>query len=540
MLWNIELAVQECNAMHKFPLSPSFTIHLKGFTAFWLGLLPLSLVQFNGFLSFLYIIPIGYSMLKLIKIGLDLADPFGNDDDDIPLEMFCEEMKSSLHAIYNESLLGTLAYVHESDYTRSMFKPKEKNQTGAQQNNNRKLQRRLTPEESKILPDRGDTSNFVNFVKNVVAYFPSVSFRGMVAATLWSIVSVCASYGFSFLWEAEKRESCTWWCSPIDVESAVLTNIGFALFMILAFRASDAIDRYQDGTILMINLEKDLRHLAVEILLFSKDGLYHEKDKERIVAHIVQIPLCFRDQLLNIVRQAQEKEGFLSKQDRQQFESSAFPIQHLLQTIQAYVVLQDSTVREGHPNMLEYKLSPNITTALIIRIARIREMIFQAVGVKRFPVIGSYTKHQRIFAALWLAILPLAMTSFAGFFTILWTPIISYGVLAMEEIAAKLVDPYGTDSIDINLDQMCLNAANSVLEAVDNINWGCQPNIHSSNVTESPGLGINMKGECAYRKYDLAHFENFDNSVRFGEDTPQEFTGLMNQRMAPKLFVHLI
>lgn len=96
-LWALEGTIQECSAIHKFPISPAFTTHLKLFTFFWLALLPLSLISFSGFLSFLYIIPISYSIINLIKIGSNLADPFGFDKEDIPLDMLCDEIKTSVH-----------------------------------------------------------------------------------------------------------------------------------------------------------------------------------------------------------------------------------------------------------------------------------------------------------------------------------------------------------------------------------------------------------------------------------------------------------
>jgi predicted membrane chloride channel (bestrophin family) len=49
---------------------------------------------------------------------------------------------------------------------------------------------------------------------------------------------------------------------------------------------------------------------------------------------------------------------------------------------------------------------------------------------------------------LWLAILPFALVQNSGWLTILWAPMISYGVVGMEEMAMELSDPFGyVDSI---------------------------------------------------------------------------------------------
>lgn len=52
----------------------------------------------------------------------------------------------------------------------------------------------------------------------------------------------------------------------------------------------------------------------------------------------------------------------------------------------------------------------------------------------------SYVRYQRDNAMAWLALLPLAMGSPSGFFTILWAP---------GNITVKLVDSFGDDDIDI-------------------------------------------------------------------------------------------
>ncbi|KAI0556789.1 bestrophin [Gracilaria domingensis] len=465
-LRKIEIAVHECAAMHTFPISQSFTVHLKVFAVFWLALQPLVLVEFNGWLVFFYIIPIGFSVVNLIKIGEDLADPFGFDEFDIPLHLFCEEIKHSLHEMYHNSQSGTVGFVHGSTYSRTSFLPQEvgvrlkTSESAPDTKTKRSLGKRLKSKQEAKSPS--PLTSIFYLLENI----PFVRARDIVLVLLWNTIAVFTSYGISFAWNEGRRNDCHGWCSPIDVDLGVLENIGFALFMILAFRVSDAIGRYEDGARLTFDMMQ-LRTLANEVIQNFRDGMFHEQDKERLIAHIVQIPLSFREPLLNDAEQKEGgSDGLLSASDKQKLEGRNDPISYLLQTIEAYIVVQDKKNREGHDDMGPYRCQGTIVILMLNRMLTLRELIQRAFGVKRFTVVKSYTRHQHFFTLVWLVLLPFAMTPSAGFFRLLWAPIISYGVTGLEEIAVKLVDPYGTDAIDIPVNDMCVEIAGFILDAV--------------------------------------------------------------------------
>lgn len=233
--------------------------------------------------------------------------------------------------------------------------------------------------------------------------------------------------------------SCPEWCSPVDIEGSVLSNVGFALFLILSFRAADVVDRYEEGarTIYAINL--NLKALAVEAVQSFSDGFLHTKDKERIVAHIVEIPLHFRDQLLGSKFDKENPlDSLLSQDDKNILDNKNDQIDYLLKVIQAYYFAADMPgssrpLKDADPNLLpEYSGLISET-----RVSRLRVLFAQITSAKQFPVVGSYKRHQYMFSALWLALLPFSVTKQTGYFTIHWASLISYGVLALEGLAQK-------------------------------------------------------------------------------------------------------
>lgn len=581
-LWAVEKAFQECETIHNFPISKSFTAHMGVFTALWLAILPLSTILHDGFLSFLYMTPIGYSIINLVVVGKELSDPFGYDKHDLPLDILCTEIRDSIHNIYQSSLIGPEGFIHPSKYSRHDFTPEHnrfrpglhlrKNQSDA--NEDEIEQPTFGHSKDESLPDRRsrkpslsedhnetiesdhqlakdvgvrenvedpprEGSLFKALARKFVENLPSVSPVAMLTATVWTVLAVTLSYVLSFTWDEERRNKCGQWCSPIDVDGSILENAGFALFMILSFRASDAMNRYEEGAMLLYDMEMNLRNLAVEIVQSFNDGTCHENDKERVVAHIVQVPLCFRDLLLDIERNSpDEKEGFLSDEDRATFERSPDPIEYLLQTVDAYILKMDSLSQSDSNNLSDG--SPGSLTYFILdRVSKIRLTIAHALAVKRFPVVGSYTKHQHLFMALWLGLLPLGMTPQAGWFTILWAPVISYGIFGLEAIAAKLVDPYGLDDIDIPVESICLSSADLIIRAVHFTGWDCTGNVVQSSRKQDASVppGDNEGGPR------VASFDTFDINgppSPFGEGELQRQDLPVKAKIQPTLYLHFL
>lgn len=499
-LWEVERAVEECESLLKFPISKFFTIHLTVFTMYWLAVLPLSLVLHDGFLSFLFMIPIGYSIIKLVALGNELADPFGTDPNDIPLETLCNELKEKMKFVYDISRPGPVGLVHESDYKREDFVPSPR------------LGKISPGELSKPAPKPNSCDNISSFVKEIIEKAPIVDWKAQIVVTLWAIAATFISYGFSFTWDKSKRDLCRGWCSPIDVKGDVLVNTGFALFLILGFRASDGISRYETGADLIFDLSALLRSITMEMLLYAQGNGWHPGDRERILAHIVQIPIEFCDSMLGIKRSAEEKKGLISDEDREEMERSSDPVSYLVRVVEAYVLTMDTTDTEHakfHPNV---KAPGPVTARLFAKTRGVRDIIGGAQGIKRFPVVTSYTRHQWVFTVLWLAMLPLAMAPATGFFTILWAPLISYGVLSLENIAKQLADPFGTDAMDLPLEQMCNEAANDVLEAIHSTDWDCTYHVKPSPRSSDARIGTLLVGDKVVNQYDLPRFDDSEDS----------------------------
>lgn len=520
----LEASLLDCDVIQKFPLSPTFTLHLQIYTIFWLALLPLMLVIFHGFLSFIFLIPIGFSIINLLCVGSELSDPFGFDKDDLPLRVFCDEIKASVRDVYLQTERGVDFFIRESKYDRKILRPQrpEEDVEDISQNDKR-------------LTLRGSLWKLINWL-------PSVPMTAQVIAILWSVIGVLVSWGLSKVWKNDRQEECAHWCSPVDVQAPVLGDVGFALFMILTFRASDAITRYNDGARIMSDLEMNLRNIALEVVQVFPDATFHQNDKERIIAHLAQIPLCFRDMLLGISRsETDEKVGVLSDEDLHLFEDSPSPLDHLLRTVESYFITANVPNRPDDPDIKDTMVTYSVTHFVIKRMHIVRGLLAQALCVKRFPIIRSYRRHQLIFAVIWLIFLPFSLTPFTGFFAILWSSVISYAVLSMEHLATRLADPFGRDSIDLPIETLCKNASAVILGAVDSVNWDCDHHIRQSDIDQHDRIGVIVSGRNVYCKHSVASSDFPDMYEENDKKLPPiAFSGPRKQPTERTLYAHLL
>lgn len=526
IIWGLERSFTQCKQIRDFQLPTAFTLHLQIFTIIWLALLPVSIVQFYGWLSFIVLIPVGYSIITLLLMGAEFSDPFGFDTHDVPLDEFCHSIKDAVHRIYTSYVRDLSHIVHVSEYPLQNFTPSND---------------MATP------PGRSETAATPTVYSSIVALvkiIPSVPIFPFLVSTAWCVGAVFISKALSMHTRFENEEvqgSCREWCSPTDVDAGTFGNIGFALFLILAFRAGDAIFRYESGADLLLKLQFTLHSVAVEFCTHVKDSVMHEGEKRRFVAHAVQIPLHLRDLLLGFTSEFGVSESLLSADDFEAFKNDSDPMAYLLDTIRSYVLMIDLQDR-SRSVLVEDNPCPGYVRAIMMgKPFEVRKLVSRILACKRYPVVASYTSHQQVFTALWLFLLPWSMTATTGYLTILWAPIISFGVLALENIAVKLVDPLGSDDIDIPVADMCSKAANDIANAALSCQWDTseytfsesEPGAaYSSVVVSDKGLG--MKNSLAYCDYS-------DHTLTDAADPMSlHFKGRDEDKMEPSPFVHLL
>ena len=99
---NVQVLVDSigaCERIKRTPLPFAYVVHLRRALAIYCGTLPLALVQYFGWLTVPVTFLVAYILLGIEEIGVEIEEPFGIDDNDLPLDRFCTTIEQNLRAL---------------------------------------------------------------------------------------------------------------------------------------------------------------------------------------------------------------------------------------------------------------------------------------------------------------------------------------------------------------------------------------------------------------------------------------------------------
>lgn len=92
-----------CERIHNTPLPFAYMVHLRRALIVFLATMPLALVKEFGWNTIPATLLIAYVMLGIEEIGVEIEDPFGTDDNDLPLKPICETIEGNLRGLLSDS-----------------------------------------------------------------------------------------------------------------------------------------------------------------------------------------------------------------------------------------------------------------------------------------------------------------------------------------------------------------------------------------------------------------------------------------------------
>ncbi|MTJ11765.1 hypothetical protein FJR11_03970 [Anabaena sp. UHCC 0187] len=98
-----------CERILKTPIPLAYSIHLKQLLLLYCFLLPFQIVQSLGWWTGLISALISFTLLGIEAIGLEIENPFGHDENDLPLDAICKTMKRNI-----DDLISLTPTVHKS------------------------------------------------------------------------------------------------------------------------------------------------------------------------------------------------------------------------------------------------------------------------------------------------------------------------------------------------------------------------------------------------------------------------------------------
>jgi len=102
---NVQILVDclgACERIHNTRLPYAYMVHLRRALILYNGTLPFALISDFGWLTIPAVLLISYVLFGIEEIGVEIEDPFGTDDNDLPLEQYCANIEGDLRSLLPE------------------------------------------------------------------------------------------------------------------------------------------------------------------------------------------------------------------------------------------------------------------------------------------------------------------------------------------------------------------------------------------------------------------------------------------------------
>jgi ion channel-forming bestrophin family protein len=103
---NVQLLIDylgACERIHKTPLPFAYVVHLRRALILYCFTLPFALVEDFGWGTILDTLLVAYVFFGIEEIGVEIENPFGEDDNDLPLERICATIEQNLLALLDDA-----------------------------------------------------------------------------------------------------------------------------------------------------------------------------------------------------------------------------------------------------------------------------------------------------------------------------------------------------------------------------------------------------------------------------------------------------
>lgn len=103
---NVQLLIDylgSCERIHKTPLPFAYVVHLRRALILYCITLPFALIADYGWATIIDTLLIAFVFFGIEEIGVEIEDPFGEDDNDLPLEQLCGTIERNLLAVLEDS-----------------------------------------------------------------------------------------------------------------------------------------------------------------------------------------------------------------------------------------------------------------------------------------------------------------------------------------------------------------------------------------------------------------------------------------------------
>ncbi|RKH60673.1 bestrophin family protein [Corallococcus aberystwythensis] len=107
---NVQLLIDYlggCERIHRTPMPFAYMVHLRRALILYCFTLPFALVDTFGWVTVPATFVVAYIFFGIEEIGVEIEDPFGTDDNDLPLDTICQNIQNNLLALLPAPIAST-------------------------------------------------------------------------------------------------------------------------------------------------------------------------------------------------------------------------------------------------------------------------------------------------------------------------------------------------------------------------------------------------------------------------------------------------
>ncbi len=226
--------------------------------------------------------------------------------------------------------------------------------------------------------------------------------------------------------------------------SLIYSMLGFVISLLLVFRTNTAYDRWWEGRRLWGQLINTSRNLSVKISQMTEKDSVHREALRTLIPYFAK---SLKAHLRNDKTIPELNENALNK-DRFDFHEN---IVHLPNQVAKEIF------EEIHLLYKEGKISDAQLLLLNNDFQQFVDICGACERIKNTPIPYSYSAFLKKFIFFYIMLMPFAYVVSLGFTIIPVTVFTFYILTSIELIAEEIENPFGTDSNDLPLDDLCKN-----------------------------------------------------------------------------------
>ncbi|CAB9515162.1 UPF0187 protein YneE [Seminavis robusta] len=255
----------------------------------------------------------------------------------------------------------------------------------------------------------------------------------------------------------------------ILMEDKALVGFAVGMFLLLAFRANQAYDRWWEGRKVWGRTREVCRDFSRLVCNHVDCHTASDKaDRRRAInfltAFACALKLHLRDErhiVLDLTLQGTtvgDRLKGLSLQDIANIQQADHMPNFCMDIISDYLAKQTKAGK-----LSDYQLGTLNETVMAV----LSDKLGSCERIRNTPIPLSYVLQLRFFLILWLALYPLHVVAFYGWYTILLASLVSYAVLGIESMASEIENPFGYDRNDLDLDKFCQGICKDTQDILD-------------------------------------------------------------------------